>query len=61
VQQVRKYIRKGEIEAKLYAGSKKYGYVIKKAEVERFSVEKKKELREKYRKYLEKLNDLDDE
>lgn len=54
-QQVRKYIRKGELEAILYDGSKKYGYIIFKDEVPRFVEMKKKELRDRYMKYLEKL------
>jgi ribosomal protein S19E (S16A) len=56
IQQVRKYIRNGELRARLFKNSKKYGYIIDKEEVERFCREKKKELKERYERYLEKLN-----
>lgn len=52
IQQVRKYIRKGELAASLYKNSKKYGYIIDKLEVERFCAEKRSELIERYQKYL---------
>ncbi|MFP7486463.1 hypothetical protein SFC65_20055 [Priestia filamentosa] len=55
VQQLRKYIRKGELVAELYKGSKKYGYIIDKEEVERFCKQKKEKLKEKYLKYLDGL------
>lgn len=55
-QQVRKYIRKGELEAELYEGSKKYGYIIDKDEVERFCEVKREELKKRYEKYLKMLN-----
>lgn len=55
-QQVRKYIRKGELEGFLYEGSKKYGYVIDKDEVERFCKIKKEELKKRYESYLKILD-----
>lgn len=57
LQQVRKYIRNGEIKAKLYENSRKYGYIIDKEEIERFCREKKAELRERYLKYLNALGE----
>jgi hypothetical protein len=55
VQQVRKYIRNGELAATLYKNSKKYGYIIDKKELERFCLEKIKELKERYREDIRNI------